>query len=117
MRRFTLHRADDVSGVSGTGAVAEGVEFADGTCAMRWLTTTASTAVYASAADIITIHGHEGRTRLVWQDPDPRINRAEPAPRIHIDFQTPPPGGHDRLRLLTRRQALVQRVQEAGLDL
>lgn len=30
MRRFELHREEDVSGVSGTGVVAEGVAFSDG---------------------------------------------------------------------------------------
>ena len=37
MRTFELHRDTDVSGVSGTGVVAEGVEFADGTTVVRWL--------------------------------------------------------------------------------
>lgn len=69
MRRFWLQRDEDVSDVSGTGVVAEGVEFSDGTCAMRWLTATASTALYASVGDITTIHGHGGRTRVVWVDP------------------------------------------------
>jgi hypothetical protein len=35
MRLFLLIRNEDVSGVSGTGIVAEGVEFSDGTVAMR----------------------------------------------------------------------------------
>lgn len=68
MRRFELHRAVDETGVSGTGVVAEGVEFTDGTCAMRWRTGTASTAVYATTEDVVTIHGHSGATRLVWVD-------------------------------------------------
>lgn len=68
MRRFELHRIEDASGVSGTGVVAQGAEFDDGHCAMRWLTETASTALYDSAGDIERIHGHEGRTRIVWLD-------------------------------------------------
>ncbi len=68
MRRFQLHRIEDASGVSGTGVVAQGIEFDDGHCAMRWLTATASTAFYATVADLETIHGHEGRTKVVWLD-------------------------------------------------
>lgn len=68
VRRFQLERDEDASGVSGTGVVAQGVQFDDGSCAMRWLTATSSTAMYASAGDVETIHGHEGRTRLVWLD-------------------------------------------------
>ena len=63
-RLFHLVRAEDESGVSGTGVVAEGIEFTDGTCALRWLTPTASTALYASTEDVTTIHGHEGRTKV-----------------------------------------------------
>ena len=64
MRLFYLRRDEDLSGVSGTGIVAEGVQFTDGTCAMRWLTTTASTAVYGSIKDLIWIHGHSGATHV-----------------------------------------------------
>lgn len=71
MRRFDLQRTEDASGVSGTGVVAQGVEFDDGTCALRWLTATASTGLYDSAADLIAIHGHGGRTTLAWLDDSP----------------------------------------------
>ncbi len=67
-RRFVLRRNEDFSGVSGVGDVAEGVEFSDGTAALRWRTGTASTAVYSSVADVETIHGHEGRTIVAWVD-------------------------------------------------
>ena len=70
MRRFILVRNEDVSGVSGIGVVAEGVEFSDGTAVLRWLTSTASTAVYASVEDVITIHGHNGGTMLHWHQED-----------------------------------------------
>lgn len=66
MRSFVLKRTNDVSGVSGTGIVAEGVQFTDGTVAMRWLTATASTALYQSIDDVTTIHGHEGSTEVVF---------------------------------------------------
>ncbi len=66
MNLFNLVRETDVSGVSGTGVVAEGVQFSDGTCAMRWRTNLASTAVYFSIQDLETIHGHEGATKVVF---------------------------------------------------
>lgn len=67
-RRFTLVRDVDETGVSGTGVIVEGIESTDGTVALRWLTGAPSTAVYASMADVETIHGHGGKTRIVWID-------------------------------------------------
>jgi len=59
-------RDRDVSGISGTGKVLEGVEFTDGTVVVRWLSTYASTAVYANIDQFQTIHLHEGAGRIVW---------------------------------------------------
>ena len=66
MRGFYLVRDVDVSGVSGTGKIAQGVQFDDGTCAMRWLTGTASTAIYSSIDDLVIIHGHNGASKVEW---------------------------------------------------
>lgn len=68
LRRFELHRYVDETGVSGTGVVAQGVVFADGRCALRWLSPTASTACFDGLADVETIHGHGGSTRIVLID-------------------------------------------------
>lgn len=68
MRRFVLQREEDASGVSGTGIVAEGVEFTDGTATIRWLTHYSSTGIYDSIKPLDAIHGHEGKTRVVWLD-------------------------------------------------
>lgn len=68
MRRFRLRRDVDETGVSGVGVVAEGVEFTDGRVALRWLTDTTSTGVYDSVGDVCSIHGHGGRTEVVWVD-------------------------------------------------
>lgn len=67
-RRFILNRKEDASGVSGTGVIAEGVEFSDGTCALRWKTKHRCTGVYDSILVLEHIHGHEGRTVVVWID-------------------------------------------------
>jgi len=66
VRTFRLLRDRDVSGVSGTGIVAEGVQFTDGTVAIRWLTEKASTVIWANLDDAMSIHGHDGATQVVW---------------------------------------------------
>lgn len=68
MRRFQLFRDVDVSGVSGTGYVAEGVLFRDGTVAVRWYGKYPSTAVWDSMDSMIGVHGHGGTTRIKWED-------------------------------------------------
>ncbi|QIQ62971.1 hypothetical protein SEA_MOAB_86 [Streptomyces phage Moab] len=68
MRRFNLVRNEDETGVSGTGTVAQGIQFDDGTCAMRWLTAKASVAFYDSIQDLEEIHGHGGKTVIEWID-------------------------------------------------
>jgi len=67
-RRFELHRREDETGISGTGHIADGVEFEDGTCALRWRTEHRSTAIYPSFKDLLAIHGHDGKTKAVWID-------------------------------------------------
>lgn len=66
-RTFTLIRTEDISGVSGTGIVAEGVEFTDLTVALRWRSDPhPSTVLHDSIAAVEAIHGHGGRTKVAW---------------------------------------------------
>lgn len=67
-RLFELHRDDDESGVSGTGIVAEGTVFSDGTVALRWRTETSSTTLFDNVEQVVAVHGHSGKTRLVYLD-------------------------------------------------
>jgi len=69
-RRFVLLRHKDESGISGTGVVAEGVQFSNGKCALSWLTDVSSVAVYESPKDVLRIHGHSGYTEVRWIDDD-----------------------------------------------
>ncbi|MGI5136361.1 MULTISPECIES: hypothetical protein [unclassified Streptomyces] len=62
LTRFYLLRSKDVTGVSGTGRVAGGDIFSDGTVAMRWNTGIRSTAFYSCLDDVLAIHGHDGAT-------------------------------------------------------
>ena len=66
MRFFFLHRVEDESGVSGTGIVAEGVVFSNGRCALNWLTDYESQGIYPSIDELEAIHGHEGKTKVVF---------------------------------------------------
>lgn len=68
MRRFHLVRDQDVTGVSGTGIVAQGVRFETGWVALTWLTEITSMAFYPSIGNVEHIHGHNGTTRIVWLD-------------------------------------------------
>ncbi len=68
LRRFNLVRKEDASGVSGIGIVAEGLQFSDGSCIIKWLTSTSSMGIYHSCVEMIHIHGHEGRTFIRWID-------------------------------------------------
>lgn len=71
MRRFELHRAEDVSGSSGTGRIAEGVMASDGSVALRWIGAPPySWCIYEEIEDVTQIHGHEGRAAVLWIDVD-----------------------------------------------
>lgn len=77
MRRFKVKRVEDESGVSGVGIVAEGVEFDDGTVAMRWLSNKASITFFLNIKHLKDLHGHGGKTKVSWIDPDPLADAEE----------------------------------------
>lgn len=68
MRRFVLDRSEDLTGVSGTGVVAEGVVFSTGWVALTWLSHTFSLVFYPGIESVYRIHGHDGKTVVVWLD-------------------------------------------------
>lgn len=76
MRTFQLVRDVDVTGISGTGPVAEGVEFGDGTVVLRWRgpiehewgTTEATTVIHPDITNVENLHGHNGQTHIEWKD-------------------------------------------------
>lgn len=78
-RRFRLIRTQDLTGMSGTGIVAEGVEFTDGTVVVRWLDRGVSdvnrergvkptTVVHPDIQSVEALHGHNGATEVDWLD-------------------------------------------------
>lgn len=69
-RRFELHRDTDVSGVSGTGVVADGVAFPGNVVALRWRSEWPTSVVFhdKGVEGVEAVHGHGGATRIVWLD-------------------------------------------------
>ena len=67
-RRFVLDRNEDETGLSGIGHVAWGVMFPDGRVATRWNSVVAQTCHWDSIADMLAVHSHGGKTKLVWVD-------------------------------------------------
>jgi hypothetical protein len=68
MKTFVMVRDKDISGVSGTGEVAEGVEFEDGQVVICWLSKFHSIGVFDNLHCLEKIHGHEGSTTIKWLD-------------------------------------------------
>jgi hypothetical protein len=85
MRRFQLARDVDVTGISGTGVVADGVLFPDGVCVIRWRGDHQSTVIWPSIQDVEIIHGHGGSTRIEWLDSPPGGMSLEEARRMDFD--------------------------------
>lgn len=84
-RKFDLVRRKDVTGISGTGVVAEGVQFSDGTVVMRWLNTSSSregvkptTVVHEDIRSVVELHGHGSSTYVLWEDGSVLAQVAQP---------------------------------------
>lgn len=67
MKTFKLIRKVDVSGVSGTGVVAEGVIFHDGEVALSWFGEKHCVSVWNHIEDVVAVHGHDGLTEVVYE--------------------------------------------------
>lgn len=73
MRRFTMSRQQDASGVSGTGFVLEGVVFSTGVVVIHWLTPPprGSISVFDSIEQFLSIHvlpHPDNHTMLIFED-------------------------------------------------
>ena len=73
MRRFVMHRTHDVSGVSGTGLVLEGVLFSTGVVVVHWLTPPprGSISVFDSLDQFLAIHVQphpDNQSMIVFED-------------------------------------------------
>ncbi|MFI1889851.1 hypothetical protein [Streptomyces jumonjinensis] len=108
-RRFYLQRDVDTTGPSGTGRVADGVVWHDGTASVIWRSPRPSIAFWYRSGDGMTdaewVHTHCGGTgtRIVWIDPEPEstpgpltvLQQIEEQPRYELVPGCPHcPDGH-----------------------
>lgn len=71
MKTFVLFREEDVTGISGTGVVAEGVEFSNGKVALQWVVGEhQSMVIWDDLHSVEVIHGHDGKTKVVFDEVD-----------------------------------------------
>lgn len=88
-RRFHLERTTDPTGMSGTGHVADGVRWSDGSASLRWLGDRPSVVFWASMDDAEYVHTHGGQagTRVVWDGDQKtaRLARIAGAHHKHVD--------------------------------
>jgi hypothetical protein len=66
LRVFHLVRDEDISGVSGIGHVAVGVVFPSGRVVLEWLGVDRSFEILDDLDHVERIHGHGGKTRIVF---------------------------------------------------
>ena len=98
----------------------QGVIFADGTVAMRWLTARRSHSVWSSFGEMFDVHGHpEYGTRIVWPDgaPQEALDVIRAAALAHQEKEaqrqaadTPSPG---ELAYAEHRAALARQLEQA----
>ena len=62
MKKFVLNRKVDVSGMSGTGIVAEGVIFSNGRVVLCWLSALSTIVVHENMENVEKLHCHGGQT-------------------------------------------------------
>jgi hypothetical protein len=68
MRRFTLDRSQDITGISGVGVIAYGIEWSpDGPCDLFWLRTK-TTGQYPSVDVLKAIHCYNDNARVIYVD-------------------------------------------------
>ena len=94
MRRFTMRRDFDVSGVSGTGIVLEGVHFSTGVVVIHWLTPPprGSISVFDDFEQFLSIHVRphpDNRTVLVFEDGQEIVCEAPGAAAVHPPVEAP----------------------------
>lgn len=74
---FELRRDRDPSGYSGTGTVADGAVFSDGTTVLHWRARggrATGTVIGVTLHHIHEPHTHDGATRLVWTQGGPPLD-------------------------------------------
>lgn len=65
MYNFYLKRNEDISGISGTGIVAEGTIFYNGKVALIWKSDTPCISIWDGIDHVMKVHGHNGKTEII----------------------------------------------------
>lgn len=80
VRHGDLVRNLDVSGVSGTGTVAQIVQLANGKFVLAWVGDHPSTTIWDDLDGILAVHGHDGATVIRWADGEVQVRAGEDEP-------------------------------------
>lgn len=125
VRVFHLQRERDLSGISGTGRVADGVQWPDGTVSIRWRGPRPSTVTWDSIDHAEQVHGHGGTTRIVWAplpdtSPDSQMDSPDSTPDTETDspttsadpVRTTPDTGPRLRRLAAERETWIRKAHE-----
>jgi len=78
IRTFTVYREDDITGVSGTGVVIEGVKLATGQAVIHWLypPPRGGIAIFDSMDDFVKVHvlpHPANKTLITYEDGEQEI--------------------------------------------
>jgi hypothetical protein len=66
---FYLNRITDITGTSGVGIVAIGVELPSGKCVLEWLSDEITETIFQDIDQVKRLHGHNGSTEIILGNP------------------------------------------------
>jgi hypothetical protein len=116
---FRVYRDQDVSGVSGTGVIAEGCQFSTGWVVTHWLDqppmNEPKTDVWyhKGTSPITKVHGHGGATRIVWTSEEDQARRKLAADVLQA-FDVPPEILGHEVEADVQREELTRRLRDAA---
>lgn len=116
---FRVYRDRDVSGISGTGVIAEGCQFSTGWVVTHWLDqppmNEPKTDVWyhKGTGPITKVHGHGGATRIVWTSEEDQERRKLAADVVEA-FDVPPEAVGGQAEMDCLLEELGRRLREAS---
>lgn len=113
-RLFVLRRDRDITGVSGAGDVADGVQWPDGSVVLRWRERP-STAVWDSLDVMLSVHGHDGATRAVWAE-DIAAERRKLLTDVVTAFDVPASAGGPEVEIEVLREEIERALRHAAVQ-
>lgn len=116
MKVFRVVRSKDVSGISGTGIIAEGVRFHDGQIAISWFGKHQLTEIGPDIDTWLAVHGHGGLTTVEWlNDIDTEnIMTTDNKGNVYTNVPTPVKDltTHQKLDLILERLDVLEEGQD-----